>query len=108
MAKIGQLHNLRRLSMEHTPVTDKGIQQLKLSKQLQSLNVVATSVTAKGLLELKDLKELRSIYVYQTKIDKADWESLKNALPGTKIDSGGYTVPMFAADTTVLKKVVAK
>lgn len=103
MAKIVKLNNLTRLSMEHTAVTDKGIQQLKSVKQLQYLNVVGTRVTAKSILQLKDLKGLRSIYVYQTKIDKADWLALKNALPETKIDSGGYTVPILATDTTVVK-----
>ncbi len=108
MAKIVQFPNLTRLSLEHTPVTDKGIQQLRSTGKLQYLNVVGTGVTAKGLLELKDLKELRSIYVYQTKIGKADWQTLKNALPGAKIDSGGYTVPTFSTDTTELKAVAKK
>jgi uncharacterized membrane protein/mono/diheme cytochrome c family protein len=103
LAKIGQLHNLTRLSMEHTAIADGGIQQLKSMKQLQYLNIVGTGVTEKGLLQLKDLKELRSIYVYQTKIVTGDWQTLKNAFPGAKIDSGGYMVPLFANDTTKIK-----
>ena len=81
---------------------------MKSSKQLQYLNVVGTMVTAKGLLELKGLKELRSVYVYQTKIGKADWQTLNNALPGTKIDTGGYVVPILTTDTTEVKAVAKK
>ena len=103
LAKIGQLHNLTKLSMEHTAIADKGIEQLKSLKQLQYLNIVGTGVTDKGLLQLKDLKELRSIYVYQTKIVSGDWQALRNAFPQARIDSGGYTVPLLANDTTQVK-----
>ncbi|MEO8765673.1 MAG: c-type cytochrome domain-containing protein [Ginsengibacter sp.] len=103
LAKIGQLHNLTKLSMEHTAVTDNGIQQLRLMKKLQYLNLVGTGVTDKGLLQLKDLKELHSIYVYLTKIVAGDWQTLTNAFPQAKIDSGGYMVPILASDTTEVK-----
>ena len=103
LRKISQLHNLTRLSMEHTAVSDNGIQQLKSLKKLQYLNIVGTRITDKGLLQLKDLKELRSIYVYQTKIAMGDWQTLKNAFPQAKIDSGGYSVPLLANDTIKVK-----
>lgn len=105
MFKIGQLTNLTRLSMEHTPVTDQGMEQLKSCSQLQYLNIVGTAVTAKGILALKDLKALRSIYVYQTGVAKADWQTLERELPEVKIDSGGYQVPTFETDTTEVKFV---
>ena len=105
MSKIAQLTNLTRLSMEHTSVSDQGIGQLKACGQLQYLNIVGTPVTAKGVLALKDLQELRSVYVYQTGIAKTDWPELSIALPGTKIDSGGYRVPTLETDTTEVKFV---
>ena len=103
LGKISRLHNLTRLSMEHTAVSDNGIQQLKSLKKLQYLNIVGTRITDKGLLQLKELKELRSIYVYQTKIAMGDWQTLKNAFPQAKIDSGGYSVPLLANDTIKVK-----
>ena len=103
LVKIAQLHNLTKLSMEHTAVADGGIQQLTSLKKLQYLNLVGTAVTDKGLLQLKDLKELRSIYVYQTKIVEGDWRALRTAFPQARIDSGGYTVPLLANDTTKVK-----
>jgi uncharacterized membrane protein len=105
MRKISQLVNLRRLNMEHTSVTDKGIEVLKSCADLQYLNVVGTPVTAEGILALKDLGGLRSVYVYQTNITTADWPALQAAMPGVKIDSGGYKVPTFGSDTTEVKFV---
>ena len=105
MSKIAQLTNLTRLSMEHTSVTDEGIAQLAGCKQLKYLNIVGTPVTAKGILALKDLPQLRSVYVYQTRVSEFDWPALEAALPGVKIDSGGYKVPTLATDTTMVKLV---
>ena len=105
MSKIAQLTNLTRLSMEHTSVTDEGIAQLSACKQLKYLNIVGTLVTAKGILALKDLTQLRSVYVYQTGVATSDWPDLEAALPGVKIDSGGYKVPTLATDTTIVKFV---
>lgn len=105
MANLAQLTNLTKLSMEHTPVSDQGIEQLKSCSQLQYLNVVGTHITAKGILALKSLPKLRFLYVYQTGIDKADWPALESALPGTKLDSGGYQVPTLESDTTEVKFV---
>jgi uncharacterized membrane protein/mono/diheme cytochrome c family protein len=105
MANVAKLTNLTRLSMEHTMVSDEGVEKLRSCTQLKYLNIVGTSVTAKGILALKDLPSLRSIYVYQTGIEKADWPELESAFPETKIDSGGYRVPTFAEDTTEVKFV---
>lgn len=105
MSRIAQLTNLTRLSMEHTSVTDEGIAQLSACKQLKYLNVVGTPVTAKGILALKGLPSLRSVYVYQTGVSKSDWPALEAALPGVKIDSGGYSVPTLPTDTVEVKFV---
>jgi len=105
MSKIAQLTNLTRLSMEHTSVTDEGIKQLTACKQLKYLNLVGTPVTAQGILALKDLPQLRSVYVYQTGVSESDFPALEAALPGVKIDSGGYKVPTLVTDTTEVKLV---
>lgn len=108
LVKIKQLPNLMRLSIEHTSVTDKGVEQLRSNNRLQYLNVVGTGVTANGIMHLKELKELQSVYVYQAKIDKSDWPALKKALPDTRIDSGGYSVPTLESDTTEVKVSLTK
>jgi hypothetical protein len=103
VGKLAQLTNLTRLSMEHTRVTDEGLPKLKACANLQYLNLVGNGITAYGILGLKDLKKLRSIYVNQTAVEKPDWPSLREAFPGVVIDSGGYSVPTLARDTTEVK-----
>ncbi|HLA57165.1 MAG TPA: hypothetical protein VK622_00315, partial [Puia sp.] len=103
MTTIGQLSNLTRLSLEHTPISDKGLSALQSLVHLQYLNLVGTAVTLQGVMQLKDLKSLRSLYLYQTHIDRKDWTSIQNAFPKTKIDSGGYSVPLLTTDTTMVK-----
>jgi uncharacterized membrane protein len=103
MATIGQLANLTRLSLEHTPITDKGLIPVRSLKHLQYLNLVGTAVTMQGVLQLKNLQSLQSLYLYQTKIDRRNWTSVQKAFPKTNIDSGGYSVPLFTTDTTLIK-----
>jgi len=103
MTAIGQLSNLTRLSLEHTLISDVGLHSLQSLQNLQYLNLVGTSVTLQGIMQLKDLKSLRSLYLYQTKIDRKDWSSIQNALPKTRIDSGGYSVVTLATDTVMVK-----
>jgi uncharacterized membrane protein/mono/diheme cytochrome c family protein len=103
MAAVAQLENLTRLSLEHTAVSDTGVSLLKQLQYLQYLNLVDTKVTAPGVLQLKELKSLHSLYLYQAKINKADWVTLKNNLPRTRIDSGGYSVEALPTDTMQVK-----
>jgi hypothetical protein len=100
---IAQLQNLMHLDLDHTGITDKGLANLLTLQNLRYLNLVATTVTADGVLQLKGLKNIRSIYLYQAAVEKADWPTLKKAFPKTSIDSGGYTVPFLATDTTEVK-----
>jgi hypothetical protein len=84
-------------------VTDKGIALLKDNDQLTYLNLVGTDVDGTGLEELKPLKNLKYVFLYKTKIDKKEWAKLKQLMPETSFDSGGYVVPTLATDTTEVK-----
>jgi mono/diheme cytochrome c family protein len=103
MPVLAKLTSLTRLYLSHTAVTDKGLAQLQPLANLAYLNLVGTKITLQGLLPLKNLKKLQSLYLYQTAISKQDWASLKNEFPKTQIDSGGYQVPLFNTDTTLVK-----
>jgi uncharacterized membrane protein len=103
LSVIGQFTNLTLLQLNNTKITDKGLELIKNLNKLQSLSLVGTKVTAKGVMQLDSIKGLQSIYLYQTNVNKNDWPSLKKAFPKTEIDSGGYTVPLLAADTTIVK-----
>lgn len=104
---IGQCTNLYQLWLDHTPVTDAGLKALQPLKDLQTLNLVGTAVTAKGVLQLQSLKQLKSLYLYQTRINSVGWPQLQKAFPQTAIDTGGYSVPTLATDTTEVKQAKA-
>lgn len=99
---IAGLTNLRRLSAEHSNITDQQLAQLNRLTELKYLNLVDTKVTAKGVLQLKGLKNLKNIYVGQTGIVAADYQVIKTNFPNASIDTGGYKVPFIATDTIQL------
>jgi len=103
MTVIAQCNNLTRLQLDSTHITDKGLASLSALTQLQSLNLIGTKITATGLLALKDLKSLHAVYVYKTGVNRADWVSVKKYFPKVDIDTGGYIVPLFASDTSLVK-----
>ena len=103
MDEIAKLTNLTRLQLSNTAITDKGLVKLQSLEQLQSLNLVGTKVTATGLTQLGKLKKLKSLYLYQTGVNNNDWSLLHKTFPATQIDSGKYTVPTLAKDTTEVK-----
>lgn len=99
---IATLTNLRRLSAEHSNITDADLIQLNSLTQLQYLNLVDTKITTKGLMQLKNIAGLTSIYIGQTGIQSQDYAALKTAFPKTAIDTGAYAVPFLATDTQQL------
>jgi uncharacterized membrane protein len=103
LAMIGQLDNLVKLQLDHTIITDSGLKRLSGLHQLQSLNLAGTRITASGISFLKDLKQLRNLYLFQTGVESSDWNTLKKLFPKTIIDSGGYVVPLFETDTSLVK-----
>ena len=94
---------MRRLSLNYSSITDKGLGYLTELVELQSLSLVGTKVSMKGLSKLDKLKALRYIYLYQTAVKGADWLALKNLFTEAKLDSGNYVVPTLVQDTLVLK-----
>lgn len=101
---IAQCTNLYTLWLDHTAITDKGVSRLQALKNLQMLNLVGTAVTVNGLLPLQSLKHLKRLYLYQTNINSVGWPQLQKAFPQTAIDTGGYSVPTLASDTTTVKQ----
>lgn len=99
---IAELTNLRRLSAEHSNITDKELEQLRSLNQLQYLNLVDTKVTAKGLMQLKGISNLANLYISHTGISLQDFNTLKLNFPKALIDTGGYSVPFMATDTEQL------
>jgi hypothetical protein len=49
------------------------------------------------------MKSLHNLYLFQTNVNKAYWAFLQKEFPKTRLDSGGYTVPLLPTDTIVVK-----
>jgi uncharacterized membrane protein/mono/diheme cytochrome c family protein len=94
--------NLRRLSAEHSNITDQDLALLSALNQLQYLNLVDTKISAKGLMQLKGNLNLTSLYINRTGIKLQDYTLLKTNFPKAVIDTGGYSVPFMATDTQQL------
>lgn len=104
LAAIAECKAITRLDISYTKVTDKGFMHLQQLPNLQTLNLVGTAVTENGLMQLKNNRELQAVYIYQSSVDKKAYESLKESLLKVTIDTGGYSVPTLAGDTTVFTK----
>ena len=109
LANLDKCDRLVRLNISHTAITDKGLASISKMSNLKYINLVATNVTAAGIMQLQSIKTLKKIYLFQTHINKADWPHLKETFKNVQLDSGGYTVPTLAFDTTEVKpKAVTK
>ncbi|HVZ57604.1 MAG TPA: c-type cytochrome domain-containing protein [Chitinophagaceae bacterium] len=100
---LAQLAGLTRLHLEYTRVGDSALAALQSLTHLRYLNLAGTAVTGRGLSQLKNLKELRNIYVYGSRVDRSGWANLQRWFPRAALDSGGYIVPLFATDTTLVQ-----
>jgi mono/diheme cytochrome c family protein len=101
---IGQCTNLTLLHLNNTNITDRGVESLQSLNNLQLLNLVNTKVTDAGFQQLASLKSLQSVYLYKTNVTADGLARLKNILPNTTIDTGGYTIPFLSTDTAVAKQ----
>ena len=53
-------------------------------------------------MQLDSLHKLTNLYCNNTKVKGDDWAKLTKAFKNTRIDSGGYMVPMLESDTSIL------
>lgn len=103
----GALH-LQELVIDHSSVTDAGMESIAALQSLRKLNLVGTKVTSAGVLKLSGLKQLQVCYLHQSGVKGSDWANLKKALPSVRIDTGGYLVPFMETDTQVVQAPVIK
>ena len=61
MASVAGMHNLKRLYLRDTSITDEGLQHLSGLTKLEELDLYGVKVTDRGIAALKDLKELRKL-----------------------------------------------
>jgi uncharacterized membrane protein len=103
MASIGELKNLKRLSLAGAHINDSALAYIKNLKDLEFLNLARTGVTAEGLAQLSLLKNLKSLYLFETSVDSSKAIALKAKLPGVHVETGRIFVPILEGDTTRVK-----
>jgi mono/diheme cytochrome c family protein len=99
--QVGSLSNLRSLDLRNTNFGDESALNLDELSNLKSLNLVGTSVSCKGLEDLQQLPGLKKLYIYQTQVSLENYQQIQEIFPRTQIDTGNYSVPVLASDTTI-------
>ena len=93
----------RRLNLEFTSVSDKGLISISSLANLRYLNLVGTKITDEGLVQMKGLKNLEDLFIYQTAVTGVGIEKFSTAAPHVTVDSGGYKLPKMLTDSVVTK-----
>jgi uncharacterized membrane protein/mono/diheme cytochrome c family protein len=107
LERMAKFPNLNKLHLEHTAVSDKGVQALKGLKFLEYLNVVDTRVGDQGLKGIATMTGLRSVYVWKSAVTDSAVSQVSRQNPGLMVVNGfnEATVAAFlkAGDTTSTK-----
>ena len=100
---ITKLIHLQKLNLANASITDSFILRLDSLQELSYLNIIGTKISDKSIEGLARLKNLKQLYIYRTNINPNNLEKIKQQLPGVKIDTGGYTLPVLQGDTSEVK-----
>jgi Leucine-rich repeat (LRR) protein len=102
---VASCSNLRRLSIEHTGVTDVQLEILNNLTSLRYLNIADNKISFGGLQKLNQLKQVKQLYLFQTQVLQTDVPKLRQLFPSASIDLGNYKVETLLTDTQVLRVV---
>jgi hypothetical protein len=101
--RIGELTNLKKLSLENSNFSDAEMPFLGSLASLEYLNLVGTKVTAGGLSTLSP-GTLKSIYLFNTGVSEIDAVRLRKQFSNADIILGNYQVRTLESDTTEQKE----
>lgn len=85
---ISQFPNLRKLNLNYTDITHKGLAELNASKNLQSLALAGTNITLQSLEKLSSLPQLTSVYIWDTPVDSLQIAGMRNRFKKMRIETG--------------------
>lgn len=111
---IGEFANLRKLNLNFTDVTGKGLKELSTLKQLKSLSISGTKVTYPELQELvKKLKSLTTLTIWNTGVKDEEIANLRKLnkeielIAGFRDDGSSpiqLTPPLLKNSSTIFSK----
>lgn len=117
---LSQCPHLRTLNLDHSEITDRGLEHLAAQKSLESLSLVGTKVTDDGLRHLTALAHLKILRLSDTAINDHGLEHLTILKSLEQLTIHGNGIPahqlrrlaamrnlkvLLASSTTVVKSV---
>ncbi|MCC6290045.1 MAG: chitobiase/beta-hexosaminidase C-terminal domain-containing protein [Chitinophagaceae bacterium] len=89
LKSVSQFENLRRLDLNFTDVTEKGLDALTFLKHLHTLTLSGTKLSFNGLKEkVATLKNLKTLYVWNTGLTPGEIAQLKKDYKGISFIEG--------------------
>ena len=85
---VQQLHNLRKLNLDYTDITNGGLPSLTGLKKLKQLYLSGTGITGEGLEKILNLPELSSLVIWNIRVDSAQISALGGRHPKVHIERG--------------------
>jgi uncharacterized membrane protein len=85
---LAEFHNLTRLNMSGTGISDDTLEYLSTLSNLMYLNLYATNISDNGIQHLQELTNLSSLYLWRTNITPEGIESLQSIFPDLYINTG--------------------
>jgi Leucine-rich repeat (LRR) protein len=79
------MKHLTWLGLRNTEINDQAVKKIKNLQFLRYLNLSGTKVTDGAIKDLTQMKDLEEIYLWNSKISEKGGESLRSALPNTKV-----------------------
>jgi hypothetical protein len=101
---ISKLKNLRKLDLRRSSVSETGLARLSALNNLTSLNLSETSVDLNAIKSITVLPKLKEVFLFHTKVSEAEAKQLRKNFTSIVFETGNYSVPTLASDTTLVKK----
>ncbi len=102
LSLLSEMPNLTKLYLDGTSVSNTTLTYLKDLPNLQYINLVGTSITKEGVIQIGQLPALEKLFIYNTNISSTENKELIEQFPRIQIDMGGYIIPTYASDTTMV------
>lgn len=78
---VSRLKSLRRLRLDRTRITSRGVRSLTTLQDLEVLNLFGTPVGDECLAAIGQLPSLQSVYLWDTQVTKAGLDGLRSLRP---------------------------
>ena len=85
IGNVSKMKHLTWLGLRNTEINDLAVKKIKNLQFLRYLNLSGTKVTDGAIEDLAQMKDLEEIYLWNSKISEKGCESLRSALPNTKV-----------------------